>query len=42
MNTLITWLARIGDKSGALGAVVSTIGLAMCFPALASIGSERA
>lgn len=39
MNTLITWLARIGDKSGALGAIVSTMGCAMCFPALASIGA---
>jgi len=39
MNTLITWLARLGDKSGALGAIVSTMGCAMCFPALASIGA---
>lgn len=39
MNTLISWLARIGDKSGALGAIVSTMGCAMCFPALASIGA---
>ncbi|MBI1425705.1 MAG: organomercurial transporter MerC [Gammaproteobacteria bacterium] len=39
MDRLITWLARIGDKSGALGAIVSTMGCAMCFPALASIGA---
>lgn len=39
MNTLITWLARLGDMSGALGAIVSTMGCAMCFPALASIGA---
>lgn len=39
MRALITWLARLGDKSGALGAVVSTMGCAMCFPAAASIGA---
>ena len=39
MNTLITWLARLGDKSGALGAIGSTMGCAMCFPAMASIGA---
>lgn len=39
MKRLITLLARVGDKSGALGAIVSTMGCAMCFPALASIGA---
>lgn len=39
MNTLISWLARLGDKSGALGAIVSTMGCALCFPAMASIGA---
>ncbi len=39
MHHVLTLLARIGDKSGALGAVVSTMGCAMCFPALASIGA---
>ncbi|HHH44380.1 MAG TPA: organomercurial transporter MerC [Gammaproteobacteria bacterium] len=39
MNHFVTLLTRIGDKSGALGAVVSTMGCAMCFPALASIGA---
>lgn len=39
MNGFIHLLARIGDKSGALGAIVSTMGCAMCFPALASIGA---
>lgn len=38
MNDFIQLLARIGDKSGTLGAIVSTMGCAMCFPALASIG----
>lgn len=39
MNSFIHLLSRIGDKSGALGAIVSTMGCAMCFPALASIGA---
>jgi len=39
MNKLIVLLTRIGDKSGALGALVSTMGCGMCFPALASIGA---
>jgi len=39
MKNLITWLARLGDKSGAFGAIISTMGCAMCFPALASIGA---
>ena len=32
-------LIRLGDKAGALGAIVSTMGCAMCFPAMASIGA---
>lgn len=32
-------LARIADKAGALGAVVSAMGCAACFPALASLGA---
>lgn len=39
MNSFISGLARLGDKSGALGALISTMGCAMCFPALASIGA---
>lgn len=39
MNTLIHWLVRLGDKVGALGALVATMGCAMCFPALASLGA---
>jgi mercuric ion transport protein len=31
-------IARIADKAGALGAVVSAMGCAACFPALASLG----
>jgi mercuric ion transport protein len=30
-------LTRIGDKAGSLGAVVSAMGCAMCFPAIANI-----
>lgn len=32
-------LTRIGDKAGSVGALVSTMGCAVCFPALASIGA---
>ncbi|MDA3869884.1 MAG: organomercurial transporter MerC [Gammaproteobacteria bacterium] len=39
MSSFIHLLSRIGDKSGALGAIVSTMGCAMCFPALAGIGA---
>lgn len=31
-------IARIGDKAGALGSVVSAMGCAGCFPAIASFG----
>lgn len=33
------WLTRGADKVGALGAVVSTLSCAMCFPAAASLGA---
>ncbi|TAM85101.1 organomercurial transporter MerC [bacterium] len=32
-------IARIADKTGALGTIVSAMGCAMCFPALASLGA---
>lgn len=32
-------IARIADKAGALGTVVSAMGCAACFPALASLGA---
>lgn len=38
-NHLLTLLSRVGDKSGAVGAVVSTMSCAMCFPAAASLGA---
>jgi len=39
MTRLINLLARLGDKAGALGAIVSTMSCAMCFPAAASLGA---
>lgn len=39
MKTLIRLFARIGDKAGSLGALVSAMGCAMCFPAIASLGT---
>ena len=32
-------LSRIGEKSGAFGSVISAMGCAVCFPALASLGA---
>lgn len=32
-------LSKIGESSGALGSVVSAMGCAMCFPAMASLGA---
>lgn len=32
-------LTRLGDKTGSLGALVSALGCANCFPAIASIGA---
>jgi mercuric ion transport protein len=32
-------ITRIADKAGALGAIVSAMGCATCFPALASLGA---
>ena len=39
MQSLMHFLTRLGDKTGALGALVSAMGCAMCFPALASIAA---
>ncbi len=39
MTQLIRWITRIGDKTGSVGAVVSAMGCAMCFPAIASLGA---
>lgn len=32
-------LARLGDKGGAIGAVVAAMSCSMCFPAIASLGA---
>lgn len=32
-------LTRVGDKTGSLGAVISAMGCAMCFPAIANIAA---
>jgi mercuric ion transport protein len=39
MDRLVQILTRIGDKVGSLGALVSAMGCAMCFPAIASLGA---
>lgn len=36
---LIRLLTRFGDKISSLGALVSAMGCAMCFPAIASLGA---
>lgn len=33
------FVTRVADKAGSLGALVSAMGCAMCFPAIASIGA---
>lgn len=38
MDILIRLLTRLGDKVSALGALVSAMGCAMCFPSIASLG----
>ena len=35
----MTPIARIADKAGALGTVISAMGCAACFPAIASLGA---
>mgnify|MGYP001561065322 CR=1 FL=1 len=39
MQGLMRILARMGDKAGALGTLVSAMGCAACFPAIAGIGA---
>lgn len=39
MTSPINLLTRLGDKAGSLGAMVSAMGCAMCFPAIASLGA---
>lgn len=39
MANPINLLAYLGDKTASLGALVSAMGCAMCFPAIASLGA---
>lgn len=39
MEMLIRLLTRFGDKISSLGALVSAMGCAMCFPAIANLGA---
>jgi mercuric ion transport protein len=39
MNNIFSFFTRIGDKTGSLGSIVSAMGCAMCFPAIANIGA---
>jgi len=39
MANFTDWLVRLGDKTGSVGSVVSAMGCAMCFPAIANIGA---
>ena len=39
MDSLFSFLTRVGDKVSSLGAVVAAMGCAMCFPAIASLGA---
>lgn len=35
----MNWVTRLADKAGALGSIVSAMGCAACFPAIASFGA---
>ncbi len=39
MTPHLSLFTRVGEKAGALGALVSAMGCAMCFPAIASLGA---
>jgi mercuric ion transport protein len=39
MQRIMSFLSRLGDKAGVLGTLVSAMGCAACFPAIASIGA---
>ena len=39
-NTSISLITRISDKTGSVGAIVSAMGCASCFPAVASLGAS--
>lgn len=39
MKSFLGVTTRVADKTGVLGSIISAMGCAMCFPALASIGA---
>jgi mercuric ion transport protein len=39
MDSLLKYLSIVGDKAGASGALLSAMGCAACFPAIASLGA---
>ena len=39
MANPLSFLTRLGDKVGSLGAVTSAMGCAVCYPAIASLGA---
>jgi mercuric ion transport protein len=39
MAGILSYVTRLGDKSGSFGAVVAAMGCSFCFPAIASLGA---
>ena len=39
MVTILSWVTRLGDKSGSFGAVIAAMGCSFCFPVIASLGA---
>ena len=39
MASILSYVTRLGDKSGSFGAVIAAMGCSFCFPAIASLGA---
>lgn len=39
MANILSYITRLGDKSGSFGAVIAAMGCSFCFPAIASLGA---
>jgi mercuric ion transport protein len=39
MANILSYVTRLGDKSGSFGAVIAAMGCSFCFPAIASLGA---
>ncbi len=39
-TAVFDWFSRLADKTGSVGAIVSAMGCASCFPAIASLGAS--